>query len=75
MRLVSAVLNSPSMYERSGELLDACFAKYSMKKVFCASGAEYAVPTDVPKKSAEENVKKICSIRSRRAKMHSSKRR
>ena len=50
MRLVSAVLNSPSMYERSGELLDSCFAKYSMKRVFCASDAAYAVPTDVPEK-------------------------
>ena len=50
MRLVSAVLNSPSMYERSGELLDACFAKYSMEQVFRADEAEYAVPTDVPEK-------------------------
>ena len=50
MRLVSAVLNSPSMYERSGEILDLCFAKYSMKQVYCAPNTEYELPTDVPGK-------------------------
>lgn len=50
MRIVSAVLNSPSMYERSGELLDLCFAKYSMKRVYSAQSAAFEVPTDVPGK-------------------------
>lgn len=48
MHLVCAVLNSPDMYERSAELLDHCFAKYSMQCVF--SEEEYLVPTDVPGK-------------------------
>lgn len=34
MRLVSVVLNSPQMYERCAELLDNCFAKYSMRHIF-----------------------------------------
>ena len=50
MRLVCVVLNSPQMYERSAELLDACFAKYAMRQLFRAENAHYAVPTDVPEK-------------------------
>lgn len=48
MRLVSVVLNSPSMYERSGELLDSCFAKYSVRHIY--GKTEYELPSDVPEK-------------------------
>lgn len=41
MRLVCVVLNSPSMYERSAELLDAAFAKFDRVCLFKA--AEFAV--------------------------------
>ena len=51
MRIVSAVLNSPNMYERSGELLDSCFAKYSMKRVYSAGRSVYELPTDVSGKT------------------------
>ena len=50
MRLVCAVLNSPNMYERSGELLDRCFEKYSMKNLFRADRTVYELSTDVPGK-------------------------
>ena len=47
MQLVSVVLNSPSMYERSGEILDAGFADYSMQKIFDAQEYVRSLPTDV----------------------------
>ena len=37
MRLVSVVLNSPQMYERTEELLDAAFAGYDMEEL-CRPG-------------------------------------
>ena len=47
MQLASVVLNSPSMYERSGEILDAGFAQYSMQNIFDASSYVRSMPTDV----------------------------
>lgn len=36
MQLVCVVLSSPEMYERSAELLDEAFQKYSMQKLYAA---------------------------------------
>lgn len=47
MHLVSVVLNSPSMYERSGEILDVAFSKYEMVDVFDYSYQNISLPTDV----------------------------
>ncbi len=45
MQLVSVVLDSPEMYERSAQLLDAAFRKYTLVKLYAAE-REFAVPTD-----------------------------
>ncbi len=37
MKLVSVVLNSPQMYERTAELLDDCFDRYRMEMLFDCS--------------------------------------
>ena len=50
MQLVCVVLNSPEMYERSAELLDGAFRKYSMQKLYAAE-QEFIIPTDVENKS------------------------
>ena len=46
MRLVCAVLDSPDMYNRSAELLDDCFARYSMRELFNGEKFEREIPTD-----------------------------
>jgi D-alanyl-D-alanine carboxypeptidase len=58
MELVCAVLNSPQMYERSEELLDACFQKYEMRKIH-SEDKTFVLPTDAAGKECElkgENV-------------------
>lgn len=55
MQLVSVVLNSPQMYERSAELLDAAFRKYTLVRLYSAE-REFAVPTD--------GSEKICILKS-----------
>ncbi|MBR7100073.1 MAG: D-alanyl-D-alanine carboxypeptidase [Clostridia bacterium] len=50
MQLVSVVLNSPEMYERSAELLDDCFQRYTMQKLYSAE-QEFILPTDVENKT------------------------
>lgn len=47
MQLVSVVLNSPAMYERSAEILDEAFARYSYEKVFSADMFSVTVHSDV----------------------------
>lgn len=44
MLLVCCVLNSPSMYERSAELLDAAYEKYERVCLFDANGYTASVP-------------------------------
>lgn len=51
MRLVSVVLDSPSMYERSSEILDSAFSRYSMHKLFDAENYEPVVETEVEGKT------------------------
>ena len=51
MHLVSVVLNSPDMYARSSALLDAAFARFSMKQLFDAERFCKVLPTDVRGKS------------------------
>ena len=51
MHLVSVVLNSPDMYARSSALLDAAFARFSMKQLFDAELFCKVLPTDVRGKS------------------------
>lgn len=51
MRLVSVVLNSPQMYERSAEILSDCFANYSLKKLFDASSGYNSIPTQTKYKN------------------------
>ena len=51
MRLVSVVLNSPSMYERSVEILDLCYAKYSVYDLNSVSDRFFTLNTDVAKKT------------------------
>ncbi len=46
MRLVCAVLDSPDMDNRSGELLDDCFTRYSMRELFNGEKFEREIPTD-----------------------------
>lgn len=46
MRLVCAVLDSPDMYNRSAELLDDCFARYSMRELFNGEKFRREIPTD-----------------------------
>lgn len=46
MRLVCAVLDSPDMYNRSAELLDDCFARYSMRELFNGEKFRSEIPTD-----------------------------
>lgn len=55
MQLVSVVLDSPQMYERSAELLDAAFRKYTLVKLYSAE-REFTVPTD--------GAGKICILKS-----------
>lgn len=50
MQIVAVVINSPNMYERSEELLESVFAKYSMQKVFDATILPKELPTDVKNK-------------------------
>ncbi len=50
MRIVSVVLNSPSMYERSGEILDLCYAEYSVYNLKNKVDRLFEVQTDVPDK-------------------------
>ena len=45
MQLVSVVLNSPEMYERSAELLDAAFRKYTLLRLY-APETEFAAPDE-----------------------------
>jgi D-alanyl-D-alanine carboxypeptidase len=52
MQLVCAVLNSPQMYERSEELLDECFQKYEMRKIY-SEDKTFVLPTDVAGKVCE----------------------
>lgn len=57
MRLVTAVLNSPQMYERCGELLDNCFVKYSMQKIFDAELYQPTLDTEVRWKKCKAGCK------------------
>ncbi len=50
MHIVSVVLNSPDMYNRSAELLDACFERYKIRKLFDKSEYSVQINTDVPRK-------------------------
>ena len=50
MQIVSVVLNSPAMYERSGEILDLCYAEYSLYNIKEKISGNLIVPTDVPGK-------------------------
>ncbi len=50
MRIVSVVLNSPSMYERSSEILDLCYTEYSVYNLKNKLNDIISVPTDVPGK-------------------------
>lgn len=50
MQLISVVLNSPQMFERSAELLDTAFAEYSLQPVHTAEEI-YTVNTDVKGKT------------------------
>lgn len=47
MQLVCVVLDSPSMYERSAELLDGAFSEYAYEKVFDAQESVYAAPSEI----------------------------
>ena len=58
MRLVSVVLDSPSMYERSSEILDSAFSRYSMRKIFDAQSYEPAVDTEVEGKTCRARCEK-----------------
>ncbi len=41
MKLVSVVLNSPQMYERTAQLLDNCYETYHLERIFdCKQGIE-----------------------------------
>ena len=51
MQLICVVLNSPDMYERSAFLLDDCFTKYSMCKIFSADNFACSVQTEVKGKT------------------------
>lgn len=48
MRLVSVVLNSPDMYNRSAEILNSCFDSYSIFKLFDHEKYSIELKTDVP---------------------------
>ena len=50
MQIVAVVINSPNMYERSEELLESAFAKYSMQKVLDAKSLPQELPTEVKNK-------------------------
>jgi D-alanyl-D-alanine carboxypeptidase (penicillin-binding protein 5/6) len=52
MELVCVVLNSPQMYERSEMLLNDCFQKYEMRKIY-AKEETFLLPTDVAGKKCE----------------------
>ncbi len=64
MTLVSVVLNSPQMFERSEELLDDGFTQYSMKKICSADvpfeGYRIAYDFDYPLKRGEEVEISVC---------------
>ena len=47
MRVVAAVLNSPQMYERCEELLNECFAKYSLRHIFDKNSYSARLDTDL----------------------------
>ena len=56
MQLVSVVLNCHPMYERSAEILEQCFAKYSLVSLF--EPKEMTLPTEVKGKSCRVEAKK-----------------
>ena len=51
MQLVSVVLNSPDMYERSKEILDQCFAEYSFCRIFDPVSYQIVLPTEIRTKN------------------------
>ena len=51
MHAVSVVLDSPDMYARSAELLDAAFSRFAMRTLFCAESFSRDLPTDARGKS------------------------
>jgi serine-type D-ala-D-ala carboxypeptidase len=55
MQLVSVVLNCHPMYERSAEILEQCFAKYSLVSLF--EPKEMTLPTEVKGKSCRVEAK------------------
>lgn len=56
MQLVSVVLDSPRMYERSAEILDNCFSSYNYKKVFDSEEFVCTIRTDVKGKFCNAKV-------------------
>lgn len=50
MQLICVVLNSPDMYERSADLLNQAFQKYTLQKLYSAE-REFIVPTNVEGKT------------------------
>lgn len=47
-RLVSVVLNSPDMYNRSAEILNQCFSEYKVFKLFDHENFSVELNTDLP---------------------------
>lgn len=58
MRLVSVVLNSPDMYNRSAEILDECFSGYKVCKLFDHENYSVELNTDLPWKKCKCTCKK-----------------
>lgn len=53
MRLVSVVLNSPDMYNRSAEILNQCFSDYKVFKLFDHENYSVELNTDLPWKKCK----------------------
>ena len=53
MRIVCVVLDSPDMYNRSGELLDKCFSEYKLYKLFDSNEYIVELDTDVSEKTCK----------------------
>lgn len=53
MRLVSVVLNSPDMYNRSAEILNQCFSDYKVFKLFDHENYSAELNTDLPWKKCK----------------------
>lgn len=53
MRLVSVVLNSPDMYNRSAEILNQCFSDYKVFKLFDHENYFVELNTDLPWKKCK----------------------